>query len=192
MCVALEHAHAPTGFVVARSLLSEGVRPVSEIAGSLSLPRGSVHRVVNEIKQKTAFDPTKILDWMLDAKRKPTWTTVLYYAPNPSIWQQAFPQESGLSGEHAAEVIDQLDLVSDKCIFYVPPGSLYQTIHAAEKIKAKVAPASKANLAIRPYDPWLRVTSDGFVERGQRFYDYITSKNIYLRRWRPQHDLLSA
>lgn len=190
--MALEYTHAPTGFVVARSILSEGVRPIAQIAASLSLPRGSVHRVVTELKQKTAFEPARILDAMLDAKRKPTWTSALYYAPNPFTWQQAFPEESGLSGEHAAEIIDNLDLVSDKCIFYVPPGSLHQTIHAAEKIKAKVAPPSKANLVIRPCDPWLQFTDDGSVERGQRFFDYVASKHIYLRRWRPQHDILST
>lgn len=175
---------APTTFLVARHLLTNGPTPAPTVATHLQLNRTSVYRSLKHLQDATGLDPSLLVDAMIDAKRRPSWTSWLYQAPNPLQWQRAFAAPSGLSGEHAAEAIDEINLVSDKCIIYVPANSQPAVAQAAQKIQARAAPPSRANLIIRTMDPWMHL-HDGLAERGQRYYDYAMSKHIQLRRWRP-------
>lgn len=121
---------------------------------------------------------------MKQVQEKPRWRSFHFKAPNPLQWAKAAKCPHLLSGEYAAQTVDQLDLVSDRTIQYVQEEHLAEAMRAAAAIFAKSASPSVANLVLRVADPWMTFTG-AVAEKGQRWYDYATSTNLQLLRWRP-------
>lgn len=175
---------SPAQFVVARHLVSHPEDAPGDIAAHCHLLVQSAARAYKRVFDQTQLQPGLLLETMRAAGEKPTWRTFRYWVPNPGHWPKAAKVQAWLSGEHAAETVDGLDLVSSRRIYYIRPDDLPAAMQAASDIFAKCASARQANLALRVADPWMDLTGQ-VAERGQRWYDYASSSNLQLARWRP-------
>lgn len=175
---------SPARFVAARHLLSHPKDSPGQIAAHCHLNLSSASRALHALTTQTGLEPAGLLEVMLQAREKPRWRSFHFRAPNSGHWQKAATVPYLRSGENAAETVDGLNLISDRTILYVKEDDLEAAMKTAQTIYAKSASPKIANLVLRVADPWMAFQGD-VAEKGQRWYDYATSSNLQLRRWRP-------
>jgi hypothetical protein len=135
---------------------------------------------VRRLASQDLWHDETLVHWLQTQTERPHHKRLFFKIPNPATFIRTLGVRHWLSGEFAAAA-EGFDLVPERLMIYVEPGSMQEASTAALDQFAKVAPPAAANLIIVLVDPWMYLDRDAsLIERGQRLLDYAESRHLQI------------
>ncbi len=162
--------------LLARHWLSHPGESAYQAAKHMGLQPRTIQKAAERLRGSIGSSDSALFQHLLDHPI-PARKTINFRHPNPERWLARTRFPLLMSGEDAA-VIDGWDLMPRRHLAYVDFDDLDGVATEIIAGGGRLVDSESANMVIRVGDEWLIEDPRGFVERGQRLADYMSSGNV--------------